>query len=136
MLSEDFVSSILRQGKDIFIGYRTQGVEDVYKRQVHQRQFGFTQEDVELILRPMMMQGAEPLGSMGNDAPLAVLSGKAPLLDVYKRQVENSGKQGGRDRARQGPGAVPFPLRAEACPARGPAKLRSSSCLLYTSRCV
>ena len=39
--------------------------------QVHQRQFGFTQADVELILRPMMMKGAEPLGSMGNDAPLA-----------------------------------------------------------------
>ena len=45
----------------------------------HQRRFGFTQEDVELIIRPMMMKGAEPLGSMGNDAPLAVLSGKAPL---------------------------------------------------------
>ena len=54
---------------------------------VHQRQFGFTQEDVELILRPMMMKGAEPLGSMGNDAPLAVLSGKAPLLFNYFKQL-------------------------------------------------
>lgn len=52
-----------------------------------QRQFGFTQEDVELIIRPMMMKGAEPLGSMGNDAPLAVLSGKAPLLFNYFKQL-------------------------------------------------
>ena len=53
----------------------------------HQRRFGFTQEDVELIIRPMMMKGAEPLGSMGNDAPLAVLSGKAPLLFNYFKQL-------------------------------------------------
>lgn len=46
---------------------------------VHQRQFGFTQEDVELILRPMMMKGAEPLGSMGNDAPLANAGRRAPV---------------------------------------------------------
>ena len=52
-----------------------------------QRQFGFTQEDVELIVRPMMLKGAEPLGSMGNDAPLAVLSGKAPLLFNYFKQL-------------------------------------------------
>lgn len=52
-----------------------------------QRQFGFTQEDVELIIRPMMLKGAEPLGSMGNDAPLAVLSGKAPLLFNYFKQL-------------------------------------------------
>lgn len=35
----------------------------------------------------MMMKGAEPLGSMGNDAPLAVLSGKAPLLFNYFKQL-------------------------------------------------
>ena len=52
-----------------------------------QRQFGFTQEDVELIIRPMILKGAEPLGSMGNDAPLAVLSGKAPLLFNYFKQL-------------------------------------------------
>ena len=52
-----------------------------------QRQFGFTQEDVELIVRPMMLKGAEPLGSMGNDAPLAVLSGQAPLLFNYFKQL-------------------------------------------------
>lgn len=52
-----------------------------------QRQFGFTQEDVDLIIRPMMMKGTEPIGSMGNDAPLAVLSGRAPLLFNYFKQL-------------------------------------------------
>ena len=52
-----------------------------------QRRFGFTQEDMELILRPMMMKGSEPVGSMGNDAPLAVLSGRAPLLFNYFKQL-------------------------------------------------
>ena len=53
-----------------------------------QRQFGFTQEDVELIIRPMMLKGAEPLGSMGNDAPLAVLSGKgASPVQLFQAAV-------------------------------------------------
>ncbi|NQT85413.1 glutamate synthase subunit alpha, partial [bacterium] len=48
--------------------------------------FGYTREDVEVILRPMAETGAEPIGSMGNDAPLAVLSDKPQLLFNYFKQ--------------------------------------------------
>ena len=51
-----------------------------------QRLFGWTQEDVELIVRPMVENGREPLGSMGNDAALAVLSPKPQLLFNYFKQ--------------------------------------------------
>ena len=44
---------------------------------------GFTAEDVELILRPMARQAREPRFSMGNDAPLPVLSGKPHVLYDY-----------------------------------------------------
>lgn len=52
-----------------------------------QRRFGFTREDLDLIIGPMMLKGTEPVGSMGNDAPLAVLSGRAPLLFSYFKQL-------------------------------------------------
>ena len=42
----------------------------------HQRLFGYSEEDLRLILRPMASAGEEPLGSMGNDAALPVLSKK------------------------------------------------------------
>ena len=44
---------------------------------------GFTAEDVELIVRPMARQAREPRFSMGNDAPLPVLSGKPHVLYDY-----------------------------------------------------
>ncbi len=46
---------------------------------VQQRQvaFGYTREDLELLLAPMAREGVEPVGSMGNDTPLAVLSEQA-----------------------------------------------------------
>ena len=37
--------------------------------------FGYTQEALDMLLRPMAVAGAESLGSMGNDAPLVCLSG-------------------------------------------------------------
>ncbi|MBQ6472561.1 MAG: glutamate synthase large subunit [Victivallales bacterium] len=48
--------------------------------------FGWTQEDVELLLRPMVETGHEPVGSMGNDAALAVLSPRPQLLFNYFKQ--------------------------------------------------
>ena len=51
-----------------------------------QRFFGWTQEDVELIVRPMVETGHEPIGSMGNDAALAVLSPRPQLLFNYFKQ--------------------------------------------------
>ena len=50
------------------------------------RTFGYSREDVEKIIMPMCTAGAEPIGSMGNDTPLAVLSDRPQLLFNYFRQ--------------------------------------------------
>ena len=52
-----------------------------------QQLFGYTREDIDLILKPMAAQGKEPIGSMGNDAALAVLSEKPQLLFAYFKQL-------------------------------------------------
>ena len=52
-----------------------------------QRVHGYTQEDVLRIVAPMAAEGKEPLGSMGRDTPLAVLSNEAPLLFDYFKQL-------------------------------------------------
>ncbi len=49
--------------------------------------FGYTDEDLRVILGPMAENGIEPIGSMGNDAALAVLSNKPKLLYNYFRQL-------------------------------------------------
>ncbi len=51
------------------------------------RVFGYTREHLRLILAPMGATGKEPLGSMGNDTPLAVLSDKPRLLYDYFKQL-------------------------------------------------
>ena len=50
------------------------------------RAFGYSKEDIARILIPMSTTGAEPVASMGNDTPLAVLSEKPQLLYNYFRQ--------------------------------------------------
>ena len=55
-----------------------------YERKL--RAFGFTREDIERTITPMCINGNEPIASMGNDAPLAVLSEKPQLLFNYFRQ--------------------------------------------------
>lgn len=52
-----------------------------------QKAFGYTSEDLRLILAPMASEGSEPIGAMGNDAPLAVLSDKPQLLYNYFKQL-------------------------------------------------
>lgn len=52
-----------------------------------QRVFGLTQEDVDLILVPMARKGMEPVGSMGNDVSLPVLSKKSKPLSQYFKQL-------------------------------------------------
>ncbi|MCH7505053.1 glutamate synthase large subunit, partial [PVC group bacterium] len=52
-----------------------------------QQAFGYTLEDLKLILKPMVEEGKEATGSMGNDAPLAVLSNKPQLLYNYFKQL-------------------------------------------------
>ncbi|HLF82693.1 MAG TPA: glutamate synthase central domain-containing protein, partial [Blastocatellia bacterium] len=50
------------------------------------KSFGYTVEDVERILGPMLTEGKEPVGSMGDDTPLAFLSSKPRLLYSYFKQ--------------------------------------------------
>jgi glutamate synthase domain-containing protein 2/glutamate synthase domain-containing protein 1/glutamate synthase domain-containing protein 3 len=49
--------------------------------------FGYTQEDLRVLLAPMAAKGEEPIGSMGNDISLAVLSDQAPPLFSYFKQL-------------------------------------------------
>jgi glutamate synthase (ferredoxin) len=64
--------------------------ETVLRRQ---ETFGYTLEDVRMLVNPMAAQGTEPIGSMGTDIPLAVLSERPqPLYDYFKQlfaQVTN-----------------------------------------------
>ncbi len=56
---------------------------------LHQRQlaFGFSQEDLRVLLTPTAAKAEEPIGSMGNDAALAVLSDRQPPLFNYFKQL-------------------------------------------------
>src|SRR5579872_2609294 len=58
-----------------------------------QRAFGYTDEDLRLLMAPMATKGEEPVGSMGTDTPLACLSDKPqPLFNYFKQlfaQVTN-----------------------------------------------
>ena len=58
--------------------------ETVLRRQ---QAFGYTREDVKQLLEPMARAGEEPVGSMGTDTPLAVLSDKPRLLYDYFKQL-------------------------------------------------
>jgi glutamate synthase (NADPH/NADH) large chain/glutamate synthase (ferredoxin) len=49
--------------------------------------FGFTEEELKRILRPMAVNGEEPISSMGNDTPLAILSERPQLLFKYFKQL-------------------------------------------------
>ena len=55
-----------------------------YEQMLHV--FGYSKEDVEKIITPMATTGAEPISSMGNDTPLAILSDQPQLLYNYFRQ--------------------------------------------------
>src|SRR3989304_2265613 len=52
-----------------------------------QQAFGYTQEDVKFLMTPMAANGEEAIGSMGNDSPLAALSGKKKTLYHYFKQL-------------------------------------------------
>jgi glutamate synthase (NADPH) large chain len=52
-----------------------------------QQAFAYTQEDVKFLMTPMAVNGEEPIGSMGNDSPLAVLSDKNKTLFHYFKQL-------------------------------------------------
>ena len=52
-----------------------------------QQTFGYTEEELRILLTPMARSGAEPIGSMGNDAPIAALSERPRLLFDYFTQL-------------------------------------------------
>ncbi len=52
-----------------------------------QRTFGYTEEEVRILLMPMAANGAEPIGAMGSDTPIAVLSKRPRLLFDYFTQA-------------------------------------------------
>jgi glutamate synthase (NADPH) large chain len=52
-----------------------------------QQAFAYTQEDIRFLMMPMALNGEEPVGSMGNDSPLAVLSDKNKTLYHYFKQL-------------------------------------------------
>ncbi len=58
--------------------------ETIFERQ---KAFGYTREDIDMILTPMFLGGEEPIGSMGDDTPLAVLSDQPQLLFNYFKQL-------------------------------------------------
>jgi glutamate synthase (NADPH/NADH) large chain len=53
----------------------------------YQKAFGYSREDLDRIITPMALEGKEPVGSMGNDAPLAVLSDRPQHLSSYCKQL-------------------------------------------------
>jgi glutamate synthase domain-containing protein 2/glutamate synthase domain-containing protein 1/glutamate synthase domain-containing protein 3 len=60
------------------------GVEPGHVRRLA---FGYTQEDLRVLIAPMTAKGEEPIGSMGNDSALAVLSDQRPPLFSYFKQL-------------------------------------------------
>ena len=66
---------------------RTRELPDSRVLLVQQQVFGYTEEDLRILLSPMARTGAEPLGSMGSDTPLAVLSDRPRLLYDYFSQL-------------------------------------------------
>ncbi|HEY5142902.1 MAG TPA: glutamate synthase large subunit [Solirubrobacteraceae bacterium] len=59
----------------------------VLPTRLRQLAFGYSQEDLRVLMAPMARTGEEPLGSMGNDAALAVLSDNRPPLFSYFKQL-------------------------------------------------
>lgn len=71
-------------------------LEDLAEKEIEEKRldvlaqlkaFGFTREDIKTIIKPMMETSQEPVGSMGNDTPHAVLSQKPQMLYSYFKQL-------------------------------------------------
>jgi len=59
------------------------GDRDPLPLNIRQKSFGFSMEDLKIILAPMAREGQEPIGSMGDDIPPAILSSRSRLLFDY-----------------------------------------------------
>jgi len=62
-------------------------VPDLETLRARQRAFGYTEEELRMVLGPMASRGQEAVGSMGNDAALAVLSNRSESLFAYFKQL-------------------------------------------------
>ena len=60
---------------------------DLPNLKAYMQAFNYTKEDIERLMIPMAIEGKEPVSSMGNDTPIAVLSDKPQLLFSYFRQL-------------------------------------------------
>jgi glutamate synthase (NADPH/NADH) large chain len=58
--------------------------DDILK---YQKAFGYTREDIEMVIKKMALDGKEPMGSMGFDSPIAILSEKPQHLSSYFKQL-------------------------------------------------
>ena len=72
------------QGFGVGAGATTYDPDTLLTRQIA---FGYTREDLNVLIRPMVAQATEPIGSMGNDTPLAVLSDQPQLVFNYFKQI-------------------------------------------------
>jgi glutamate synthase domain-containing protein 2/glutamate synthase domain-containing protein 1/glutamate synthase domain-containing protein 3 len=63
---------------------RTPRIEPLRSKQLA---FGYSQEDLRMVIAPMAARGEEPVASMGNDAALAILSNRQPPLFSYFKQL-------------------------------------------------
>ncbi|SHH90911.1 glutamate synthase large subunit [Clostridium grantii] len=83
---EEIVEKCRKSLDDIEVNYEG---TTVHKDTIKERQqaFGYTMEDLNKILKHMAENAKEPIGSMGNDTPLAVLSNKPQLMFNYFRQL-------------------------------------------------
>ncbi len=66
---------------------RTRELPDSQTLLVQQQQFGYSEEELRILLAPMARTGAEPIGSMGTDTPIAVLSDRPRLAYDYFTQL-------------------------------------------------
>ena len=102
-----------------------------------QQTFGYTEEELRILLAPMARTGAEPIGSMGTDTPIAVLSDRPRLLFDYFTPALRAGDQpaAGRDPRGAGhlaghadrAGAEPAATRRRRPAARSCCRSRSST---------
>jgi glutamate synthase (NADPH/NADH) large chain len=65
------------------LSFASLSADAVYR---YQQVFGYSREDIDTIIKPMALDGKEPIGSMGTDVPLAILSDKPQHLSSYFKQ--------------------------------------------------
>jgi glutamate synthase domain-containing protein 2/glutamate synthase domain-containing protein 1/glutamate synthase domain-containing protein 3 len=88
VMPEELLQSESSDGVHAVDSWRAAGVAGEHSSLLElQRAHGYTLEDLKVIIAPMATDGAEPIGSMGNDTPLAVLSDRPQLLANYFKQL-------------------------------------------------